>query len=187
MSASRAPLLLGSALAASLLFVGCGSQGDAPAPAAGGGSGGSPAAGPAKAIDICAKVTPEEIAAILGGPVTRKDVPGGGCDFSQDDPRAPSVGLAGSSYDEGTGGFDGAVTGIKGVLEGTDDQAVEGVGTEAFIATGTAMGGENQQASGVVHVGDSLVQVTVIQGKGLPADQVRGLARDLLALSASKG
>lgn len=186
MPATRAPILLGSALAASLLVVGCGS-GNAPAPATGTGNDDSPAAGPAKVLDICATVTPEEIGAILGGPVTRKDVPGGGCDFSQDDLRAPSATLVASSYDEGTGGFDGAVTGIKGVLEGTDDQAVEGIGTEAFIATGTAMGGENQQASGVVHVGDSLVQVTVVQGKGLPADQVRGLVRDLLALSAGKG
>jgi hypothetical protein len=136
--------------------------------------------------DACTIVTDDEISGIVGGKVTREAVPGGGCTFNQEDARAVSISLNTSAYDEGTGGFDGAVTGMSAQFEGAPGAAVDGVGDEAFAKTGTTMGGSNQQAGGIVHVGGTLVQVTLIQGNGLSADKVKAIVIDALKLVASK-
>jgi hypothetical protein len=138
-------------------------------------------------IDICTQVSEAEIAAILGSPVTSEAVPGGGCTYSQEDVRAAGISLASSAYDEGTGGFDAAVSGVSGTIEGTAGGPVDGVGDEAYVKTGTVFGGSSQQGGGVVHVGANLFQVTLTQAKGLSAAAVNALVVDALKLAATKG
>ncbi len=144
-------------------------------------------------LDVCTLVTAEEVAALVGGTVTKQDQPGGGCGFSQEDPRAASLAFVATAFDEGTGGFDegtggfdGAASGVSATIDGTDDQEVPGVGTQAVVSVGSLMGGDNKQAGGLVHLGSSLVQVTLIQAEGLEAEAVRTIAIDALKLVASK-
>lgn len=156
-------------------------------------SSGNPAAGDDETdtasgglIDICTLVTDEEIGEILGGPVTREEIPGGGCSFDQEDLRAPSVDLNSSVLDEGNGGFDGSVSGLSAQFEGEPGAAVDGIGDQAYAETGTVMGGENQQGGGLVRVGSSLFQVGLVQGVGLSADEVQTLVVNTLTLMATK-
>lgn len=144
-----------------------------------------PADEPAEAIDVCSLVTADEIGAIVGGAVTASEVPGGGCSFDQDDPRAPSVALGVTPYDESTGGLEGAKSGVSAVIDGTP--ADVDLGDGAFVVVGTTMGGDSQQGGGAVHVGGSIVQVTYLQSTGLTADEVTTQVTDLLTLVASKG
>jgi hypothetical protein len=130
-------------------------------------------------------VSDADIAEILGAPVTREEIPGGGCSFSSEDVRAPSLSLASSAYDQSTGGFDAATSGVSAVIGGSAGGPVSGIGDEAYVKTGTT-GGENQQAGGVVHAGDTLVQATLIQAKGLPAEKVKAYVVDALRLAADK-
>lgn len=136
--------------------------------------------------DICTAVTDDEISGILGSPVTRQEVPGGGCNFTQNDPRAASVVLNTTPFDESNGGFDGAVSGVSAVLEGDAGEEVPGVGDEAFVKTGSMLSGSATNGAGVVHIGGIVVQVTLIQGEGLAAGKVKGLVVDTLKLIADK-
>lgn len=136
--------------------------------------------------DICEVVTDDEIKAIVGAKVTRKEIPGGGCSFDQEDLRAAGISLNTSPYDESTGGFEAAISGVSATLDGDAGGPVDGIGDEAYAKTGTAMGGSSQQGGGLVHVGDILVQVTVIQGEGLSAEKVQAMVVDTLNLVASK-
>lgn len=151
------------------------------------GSGAEDEAGsaPAALVDVCTQVTDAEIAEILDEQVTRDDVPGGGCSFSSDDPRDPTISLNTSAFDESAGGFEGATFGVSAMLQGDGGELLTDVGEEAYVKTGTT-GGDNQQGGGVVHLGAAVVQVTLIQGTGVPAAQVRGLVVDTLRLAASK-
>ncbi|CAN5587351.1 hypothetical protein BH11ACT8_BH11ACT8_08470 [soil metagenome] len=141
--------------------------------------------GSGEVADICTLVTAEEIGDVVGGTVTSEEVPGGGCSFSQDDPRAPSVSLSTTPYDEGNGGLEGAKAGVGGVIDGTVPDL--DVGDGAFLVVGPALGGDNEQGGGAVHLGASLVQVTLTQGNGLSTEVVTGLVTDVLTLVASKG
>lgn len=136
--------------------------------------------------DICTVVTDDEISGIIGKPVTREEVPGGGCTFNQEDPRATSISLGSDVYDEANGGFDGAVTGMTAQFEGAAGAEVAGVGERAYTKTGTTMGGSNTQGGGLVLVNGVLVQVTLIQGEGLSAAKVTTLLVDTLKLTAGK-
>lgn len=143
----------------------------------------SSGSGDEKAVDVCTQLTADEVGAILGGVVTAEDVPGGGCNFSQDDPRAPSVAFNTSSESD-AGGFETATYGVTSVIEG-DKESVD-IGDQAIVVIGTALGGSNQQGGGLTQVGDSLVQVTLTQGTGLAAEQVKGLTTQLVQLAADK-
>jgi hypothetical protein len=197
MRATRTLTQLATAVALTAALTGvaaCGADKDSGAKA--GSSGGDGTTAPTKgggsdtasggAIDVCTKVTDDEIAKIVGSAVTREEIPGGGCSFSQDDLRAPSISLNSSAFDEGTGGFDGAVSGVSGVIQGDGGGPLDGVGDEAYAKTGTTPGGSSQQGGGVVHVGGNLFQVTVLQGNGLSAEVVKGLVVDTLNLVATK-
>lgn len=169
----------------------CGSDGDAPknaesAPASTATNGGEETPATSGPTDVCTLVTDAEIGAVLGSPVTRRDQPGGGCSFDQEDLSAASVALNTSAFTPSNGGYDAALSGVSMVISGKDGAAVDGIGDEAFVKTGTTMGGENQQGGGVVHLGSIIVQVTVLQGRGLSADAVRALVVDTLRLAASK-
>lgn len=137
-------------------------------------------------VDICTKVTDDEVADLVGGPVTRKDVPGGGCTFDQEDPKAFSVSLSSSALDPGNGGFEGAVTGVSSQFEGDGGGALDGVGDQAYAKTGTVMGSGTLKGGGLVLVGGTLVQVTVLQGNELPAEKVQAVVVDTLNLVATK-
>ncbi|MET3960444.1 hypothetical protein ABIE44_000378 [Marmoricola sp. OAE513] len=136
-------------------------------------------------IDVCTEITADEAGAIVGGTVTHEDVPGGGCNFAQDDPRKPSVSFTATAYDDANGGFEAAITGVSGVLQGDGGGPVDGVGEEAYVKTGTT-GGENQQGGGLVRVGGTLVQVTYLQGDGQSADVVKEKVVAALTLAAGK-
>ena len=140
---------------------------------------------PTKSIDICKKVTEAEVGAIVGGTVTTKEVPGGGCDFSQEDPRAASAGFYSTTYSEANGGFDGAKSGITSTIKG-DSKVLQGIGERAFMVVGTATGGSSQQGAGIVKASGNLVQVTVAQSNDSSADDVTAMTTKLLQLVASK-
>jgi len=140
-------------------------------------------------VDVCAKVTADEISALLGGPVTSKETPFDGCNFSnEDDPRATSVSLSPSVVDEGAGGFAGSVSGVNGVLQGDAGGPVDAVGDEAYAKTGTFGGSELIRGSGLVRVGTTVVQVDVSPDarKNLSATDVQALVVDTLNLVATK-
>lgn len=138
-------------------------------------------------VDICTAITVADVAAITGAPVTVEDVPGGGCNFEQEDPRAPSVSFFSSAYDEGNGGFDGAVAGVTGVLQDSVGGEVSGIGDRAFVATGQNPGGSAHQGAGLVLVGGTLTQVGVQQGNDLSQAKVKAMIEDAVKLVASKG
>lgn len=135
-------------------------------------------------LEICSLLTPEAVGEVLGGDVSVTEVPGGGCSFDQEDPRAPSVGVAETPYDEGAGGMDGTQQGIEALLDGSGAERLDGIGDDALVAVGTSMGGESQQGGGAVLVAGTTVQLTVLQAVDLPAEEVRAMVVDLLTLVA---
>ncbi|MCX6397737.1 MAG: DUF3558 family protein [Propionibacteriales bacterium] len=138
-------------------------------------------------IDICTLVTEAEISDLLGGPVTSEEIPGGGCNFSnEDDPRAASVSLNSSVLDEGAGGFEGSVAGISGVLQGDAGSPLDGVGDQAYVKTGTFGGGETVRGSGLVRVGTNVFQVDLSPDPGTNATKVRSTVVDILTLISTK-
>jgi hypothetical protein len=128
----------------------------------------------------CQVLSAKDVGAIVGGTVTADEDPNGGCLFNQEDPRAPSAGISGV-VDVG-GGFEASRGG-----NATDGKVadVPGVGDDAWIAIGRT-GGANLQGQGAVAVGDQLVNVTVLQGKGLDRAAVKEMTIDLMRLAASK-
>lgn len=188
------PLVTVAALAMLATAAGCGGD-DEPASgstapgattsAAGGGETDSPSGG---LTDICTVLTEAEVSSLLGGPVTVEEVPGGGCNFSnEDDPRATSVQVTSSVVDEGAGGFEGSVAGISGVLQGDDGEALAGVGDQAYVKTGTFGGGsELVRGSGLVRVGSTVVQVDLSPEQGTSGAKVRSIVVDTLTLIATK-
>lgn len=143
-------------------------------------------AGEVQPFDACATVTAEQMGEALGTDgLVVSQIPGGGCDFSdEDDPRQPSVSLAEVPVDEANGGFAGFSSGVAGALGG-EAETLDGVGDEAFVVTGTVGGGSSVTGGGGVRRGDVAVQVTLLQSDGLPADDVRGLVVEVLNLVAA--
>lgn len=189
-------LITAAALAA---LAGCGSE-DADTPASSSSSSSAPSSGPSSAggdeadnasgglIDICNLVTDAEISDLLDGKVTKEEVPGGGCNFSnEDNPRAASLQINASVIDDGAGGFEGSIAGLEGVLQGAGGGAVEGVGDQAYVKTGTFAGSEFVRGSGLVRVGTTAVQVDLSPNEGTSAKDVRAIVVDALTLVASKG
>lgn len=132
-----------------------------------------------EASDPCTTLSAAAVGEILGGPVTLKEAPGGGCGFDQDDPRAASVGIF--AVVGAGGGFEASKAG--NVVDG-DVEDLPGVGDGAWLAVGTS-GGDNLQGQGVAALGDQLVNITLIQGNGLDEPTVRKMVVDLLTLVGS--
>lgn len=151
----------------------------------GGGSPGSPGSSDAsdggKALDACEALSTDEVGAILGGTVTAEKDPSGGCQFNDpDDPRAPSASIfavvgAGGGFEASKGGN---VT--SGKVEDVAD-----IGDGAWVAVGT-FSGDSLQGQGAAAVGDQLINVSLLQGKGLDEATVRTAMVELLKLAASK-
>jgi hypothetical protein len=137
-------------------------------------------------IEICDLVTEAEVGAIVNGTVVAEDQPGGGCGFSQDDPRAPSVAFASAQKADTTDGtFNETRYGAFAVLSNATEEEVS-AGDRAAIAIGTFGGGESQQGAGIVQVGATTVQVTVTEASGLDAAAVRELTVKSVELAAGK-
>lgn len=187
--------IAGVTLALSLTaLVGCGSSGSTTSSettaAAGSkttatstsGSSGTEATG--AAVDVCKTITPEEVGKIVGGTVTVEEVPGGGCRFPQEDPRAPAASFDSVTPSAASGGYDGAKYGVTATIKGTE-VPLDGVGDKAFIVVGTSPGGSQPQGGGLLQSGPTIVQVTLTQGNNLSAADVTTMTTDLMKLAAA--
>lgn len=169
--------------------VGCGSSsssknasaGSKTSNAANSGSGGSDTGG--SMTDACTTLTAEAVGSVLGGDVTKEAIPGGGCNFNQDDPRKPSASFATTPLIEGNGGFDGAKSGATSVIKGKGAD-VSGIGEKAFVVVGSAMGSSKETGSGLVQVGGGITQVTLIQYGELDTATIKDKTTELLKLAA---
>ncbi len=162
------------------LLASCGSEKD-DSPAASGTSASAKASADAEATDPCETLSLSAVGEILGGPVTLKEVPGGGCGFNSDDPREPSLGVF--AVDGAGGGYEASKAG--NVVDG-DVEDVPGVGDGAWVAVGTS-GGDSIHGQGVAAFGDQLVNITLLQSTGLDESSVREMMLDLLALVSADG
>ncbi|MGY0235866.1 hypothetical protein [Longispora urticae] len=148
---------------------------------------GPDSAAPAAAFDPCKVLTVADVGAILGGPVTMKETPGGGCQFDQEDPRAPSFGITKAMPADQGGGIASSKLGAEGTIDGKAE-TLSGVGEAAYVVVGRgkAIPSESVQAAGGVQVKGQLVDVTLIQGNKLSAAAVTKMIKDVLALIAAK-
>ena len=161
-----------------------GAEQDVTEPDEGGEEEPAPAAGPE---DICALVTAEEMTEVMGGgPLTVSADPLSGCNFSdEEDPRAPSIALNQMPLTPENGGFDATKFGVQAVIDG-EVEDLDGIGDAAFVVVGPALGGTSVSGGGAVALGDTVVQVTLLAGGQLDADQVREATVGALTLIASK-
>lgn len=179
---SRRVSAVAAAVAAMGVITGCGSSA-APSVAPTTASSGTPASGAsAFAKDACAATSAAEISKAVGATVTLKTGPSGDCEFSQEDPRAISGSFGLVKYADTNGGFEGYLNGLTGVLKQPEKTSLTGLGKAASVYVGVPSfgSGANLMAGGVVDLGDVLLQVTLVQGKGLPADQLTGVAEGIL-------
>lgn len=144
-------------------------------------------AAPEPAIaDVCPLLTAAEVGELVGGDVVVEEQPGGGCEFSLEDPAAPTLAFfTVEASDETDGTFNEARVGAFATLgEATSEEP--SLGDRAAVASGTFGGGESQQGAGLVQVGLTIVQVTVVQSSGLDGEAVRTLVIGALELAATK-
>jgi hypothetical protein len=174
-----------AALTLLLLTAACGGGSAESADPTGAGTPAEDAAGASLPEDICSAFTAAEFEAVVGAPGTLESLPGGGCEYSQEDPRAVSVSInalpvvAASDYDA-------ARSGATSTLDSPEITDGETPGDHSFVGIGTMFGGDNLQGSGGATNGEVIVLTTVIQAEGLPADKVSALSVDLLELAAAK-
>jgi hypothetical protein len=134
---------------------------------------------------VCSHLGAEEVGAILGTTVRGAAVPGEtGCTFSQGGQRGTTVTVLDRSTAK-AGGMAGAKDEATSAVEG-DPQDVAGIGSAAFVVTGSMFGGPEVQAAGAVQVGGRIVSVFVEQHSGLSAKKVRSLELELLRLVAAR-
>ncbi len=134
---------------------------------------------------ICSDLEAEDVGDVLGGTVTGTGLPPGGCEFAQRAAAAPAATFVETSFAATAGGMDGAKNNATASVEG-EPADLPGVGSAAFVVTGTQFGGDDVQGAGAVRVGDRLVQVTLAQAVGLSRSAVRTLVVDLLRLAAAQ-
>ncbi len=132
---------------------------------------------------ICSDLESAAVGQVLGGSVVGAGLAPRGCEFNQASRRAPSATFVESSYAATAGGMDGAKANATASVEG-EPEDLKGIGTAAFVVTGTVFGGEDVQGAGAVRVGDRLIETSVSQRQGVPAAQVRALVVGLLELAA---
>ena len=135
--------------------------------------------------EICSAFTAADFEAIVGAPGTMEEQPGGGCEYSQEDPRAVTVTInalavaAESDYDAARGGATGPMDDPK-ITDGDTP------GDHSFIGIGTMFGGSNLQGSGGATNGKLIVLTNVVQAQGLPSEEITRLSTALLELAAAK-
>ena len=164
--------------------------------ACGGGSGGSDAAtsadkpssgkDTAASFDPCKDISAAEAEAVLGFPVTVKEVPGGGCSWgSEENPRLASLSV-GEAQESG-GGIESSKVGTQSQLEG-EPQDVAGVGDAAYVVVGKGkqFATTQFQAQGAIETNGKLILVGITQLGDSPEDEVRAQAEAGLKLVGSK-
>lgn len=130
---------------------------------------------------VCRFVGAEEVGAVLRTAVSGSAVPGEtGCTFTQGGSRGVSVTILDRSVAQ-VGGMDGAKDEANSAVEGTP-QDVRGIGSAAFVVTGTMFGGPDVNAAGAVRVGNRIISVFLEQRSGMAEGKVRTLEVDLLRL-----
>lgn len=156
-----------------------------PSPTAAGGDGDSQGhAAPATAGGgVCRHLGADQVGTILGVTVTGSAVSGEtGCTFKQASARGTSVTVLDKST-SAAGGMAGAKTEANSAVEG-EPQDVPGIGSAAFVVTGSMFGGPDVNAAGATQVGGRILSVYLVQHAGLTEPTVRGLETDLLRLVA---
>jgi hypothetical protein len=144
---------------------------------------------PSGPLGICGLITAEEMSGVLGGTVAAQEIPGGGCNFAQTaDPRAASAALNETTVNDFAGGFEGTRTGVSTVVEG-EVEDLEGVGDDAFVVVGSGAGGMGGSTigAGAVLIGETVVQVTLLQAADLSEDDIKAMTVAVLELIGSKG
>lgn len=135
---------------------------------------------------ICRYVGAEEVGAVLHTAVQGAAVPGvTGCKFDQGGNRGMSVTLIDKPAAR-AGGMSGAKTEATSAVEGTP-QDLSGIGSGAFVVTGTTFGGPDVNAAGAVRIGNRIISVFLVQRSHLAEAKVRALEVDLLRLVAKEG
>lgn len=130
---------------------------------------------------VCQYVGAEEVGAVLGVTVTGSAIAGQtGCVFTQGGKRGTSITLLDKST-SAAGGMDGAKTEATSTVEG-EPQDLSGIGTAAFVVTGTIFGGTEVQGAGAVQLGTRIISVSLVQHSALAGSKVRALVVDLLEL-----
>jgi hypothetical protein len=132
---------------------------------------------------ICRYVGADQVGAVLGVTVSGSAVPGEtGCKFDQGGKRGASVTILDKSTAQ-AGGMDGAKSEATSAVEGTP-QDLGGIGSAAFVVTGTMFGGPDTQGAGAVASGGRIISVYLVQRSGMSAATVRTIEVDLLKLVA---
>jgi hypothetical protein len=135
---------------------------------------------------ICRFVGAEEVGSVLDVAVTGAAVPGvTGCKFDQGGNRGMSVTIIDKSVSQ-AGGMAGAKTEATSAVEGTPKD-LSGIGSAAFVVTGTTFGGPDVNAGGAVKLRNRIITVFLVQRKHLAEAKVRALEVNLLELVAREG
>ena len=130
---------------------------------------------------VCQYVGAEEVGAVLGVTVSGSAIAGQtGCVFTQGGTRGTSITLLDKSA-TAAGGMDGAKTEATSTVEG-EPQDLSGIGTAAFVVTGTMFGGTDVQGAGAVQLGNRIISVSLVQHSAITGSKVRALVVDLLEL-----
>lgn len=134
---------------------------------------------------ICRYVGAEEVGAVLGVAVSGSAVTGQtGCKFDQPGKTGMSVTVLDKSAAQ-AGGMDGAKTEANSAVEGTP-RDLSGIGSGAFVVTGSMFGGPDFNAAGAVRIGNRIISVYLVQRSGLAESKVRTLEVNLLKLVAKE-
>lgn len=131
---------------------------------------------------VCSDLGADEIGAVLGVTMTGAGIPGGGCKFDQGGTQGSSVTILDKSSAD-AGGIAGAKAEATSAVEG-EPEDLTGIGSAAFVVTGTMFGGADVQAAGAVRVGNRIISVFLVQRSAIPAAKVRTLEVGLLELVA---
>ncbi|KRB78372.1 hypothetical protein ASE01_03605 [Nocardioides sp. Root190] len=137
---------------------------------------------------FCELLTAEQVTEAVGAPVTLESAPFDSCEFDQEDPRAVSGSLGVVEVGVDAGGFESYRSGSSGALTNGVDHPVDGLGNEAFVATGTIGGGESLQAGGgVLTDGGVVYTVNLTQASGVSEDDLVAISTRLLELLVEVG
>ena len=132
---------------------------------------------------VCSHLGAQQVGAVLGVAVRGTAVPGEtGCKFDQGGAKGMSVTVLDKTTAQ-AGGMDGAKSEANSAVEG-QPQDVAGIGSAAFVVTGSMFGGPDVNAAGAVQVGGRIVSVYLAQHSGLAEAKVRAMELDLLRLVA---
>lgn len=135
--------------------------------------------------DICSLFTAADFEAIVGAPGTLEPVPGGGCGFDQEDPRAVSASINALPV-AAASDYDAARSGATSVMDKPEITDGDSPGDHSFVGVGTWFGSSSLKGSGGATNGKVIVLITVAQAQDLPSEEISRLSTALLELAAEK-